>query len=106
METCAHCGGPVKVIPKALAALAGQALASIEDQQVIDKILGHLKTKEGLPLLPDALPETRAPPQGSLFCWYQDSLMILLAAADRWRLLAFDNTCSKKRHEDVNSGSA
>ena len=28
---CPECGGTVKVIPKALAALAGQALACIED---------------------------------------------------------------------------
>jgi len=51
VETCAHCGGAVKVI------------ACIEDQQVIDKILSHLKKKDGLPLPPDALPEARAPPQ-------------------------------------------
>ncbi|HIJ28946.1 MAG TPA: IS91 family transposase [Gammaproteobacteria bacterium] len=50
VETCAHCGGAVKVI------------ACIEDQQVIDKILSHLKKKDGLPLPPDALPEARAPP--------------------------------------------
>jgi hypothetical protein len=37
VETCTHCGGPVKVI------------ACIEDQQVIDKILSHLKKKDGLP---------------------------------------------------------
>jgi len=30
-------------MPKALAALAGQALASIEDTAVIDKILAHLE---------------------------------------------------------------
>jgi len=30
-ETCPECGSTVKVIPKALAALAGQALACIED---------------------------------------------------------------------------
>jgi hypothetical protein len=55
VETCAHCGGAVKVI------------ACIEDQQVIDKILSHLKKKDGLPLPPDALPEVRAPPQTNLF---------------------------------------
>jgi hypothetical protein len=55
VETCAHCGGAVKVI------------ACIEDQQVIDKILSHLKKKDGLPLPPDALPEARAPPQTNLF---------------------------------------
>ncbi len=55
VETCTHCGGSVKVI------------ACIEDQQVIDKILSHLKKKDGLTSPPDALPETRAPPQASLF---------------------------------------
>lgn len=42
METCPHCGGPVKVI------------ACIEEQQVIDKILAHLKEKEARapPILP------------------------------------------------------
>ncbi len=54
VETCVHCGGSVKVI------------ACIEDQQVIDKILFHLKKKDRLPSSPDALPETRAPPQTSL----------------------------------------
>ena len=29
IETCGACGGEVKIIPKALALLAGQALASI-----------------------------------------------------------------------------
>jgi hypothetical protein len=67
VETCTHCGGPAKVIPKAFAALTGQALANtsdrcIEDQQLIDKILSHLKKKDRLPSLPNALPETRAPP--------------------------------------------
>ena len=33
-----------------------------EDQQIIDKILSHLKKKDRLPSLPDALPETRASP--------------------------------------------
>jgi len=55
VEICSHCGGAVKVI------------ACIEDQQVIDKILTHLKKKDRLPLPPDALPEARAPPQTSLF---------------------------------------
>ena len=50
VEICSHCGGAVKVI------------ACIEDQQIIDKILSHLKKKDGLPLSPDALPEARAPP--------------------------------------------
>ncbi len=55
VEICSHCGGAVK------------ALACIEDQQVIDKILTHLKKKDRLPLPPGALPEARAPPQTSLF---------------------------------------
>ena len=55
VEICSHCGGAVKVI------------ACIEDQQIIDKILSHLKKKDGLPLSPDPLPEARAPPQTSLF---------------------------------------
>jgi hypothetical protein len=50
VETCTHCGGPVKVI------------ACIEDQVVIDKILFHLEKKGNLPSTPDTLPETRAPP--------------------------------------------
>ena len=72
VESCAYCGGPAKVIPKALASLMGQALADtsdrcIEDQQIIDKILSHLKKKDRLPSLPYALPEARAPPQTTLF---------------------------------------
>ncbi len=43
------------------------AIACIEDQQVIDKILSHLMKKDRQPLPPDALPEARAPPQTSLF---------------------------------------
>ena len=53
-------------MPNALAALAGQALACIEDPGVIRRILDHLDrlapTTE-----PDALPEPRAPPQVGLF---------------------------------------
>jgi hypothetical protein len=54
IETCEHCGGAVKVI------------ASIEDPLVIQKILSHLNTKndEVVELLP---PQSRAPPQISLF---------------------------------------
>jgi hypothetical protein len=55
VETCTHCGGAVKVI------------ACVEDQEVIDKILSHLRKKGCLPLPSDVLPETRAPPQTSLF---------------------------------------
>jgi len=63
---CEECGGAVKVIasiedpvviPTALAALAGQALK---------QILAHLERKaESKEFNP--LPESRAPPQGSLF---------------------------------------
>lgn len=45
IETCPACGGAVKVIPKALATLAGQALACIEEPVVIKRILDHLKQK-------------------------------------------------------------
>ncbi len=55
VETCVQCGGSVKVI------------ACIDDQQVIDKILSHLRKKDRLPSHPDLLPEARAPPQTSLF---------------------------------------
>ena len=67
VKTCAQCGGSVKVMPKAFAMLTGQALACIEDQVVIDKILLHLETKDELPSTPDTLPETRAPPPDNLF---------------------------------------
>jgi hypothetical protein len=52
--TCEQCGGAVKVI------------ASIEDPLVIQKILSHLNTKNDdvVELLP---PQSRAPPQISLF---------------------------------------
>jgi len=51
IEVCSHCGGSVKVI------------ACIEDQDVIDRILAHLRDKEqGTPTLPHLAPPTRAPP--------------------------------------------
>jgi hypothetical protein len=56
IETCRECGGDIKIIPKALAALEGQALASIEDPAVIQKILAHLDdnaTSAATTLLPD-----------------------------------------------------
>jgi len=56
VETCDKCGGDVRIIPKALAPLAGQALASIEDPVVIQKILAHLDntaTSAATSLLPD-----------------------------------------------------
>jgi hypothetical protein len=52
IEVCSRCGGPVKVI------------ACIEDQDVIDRILAHLRDKEqGTPTLPHLAPPTRAPPE-------------------------------------------
>jgi len=60
IETCTHCGGHAKVV-------ADTSDRCIEDQQIIDKILSHLKKKDRLPSLPNALPETRAPPQTTLF---------------------------------------
>jgi len=54
IETCTQCGAPVKVI------------ACIEDPNVINKILTHLKKKDERQ---DAvrLPESRGPPQARLF---------------------------------------
>ena len=52
IEVCGRCGGSVKVI------------ACIEDQDVIDRILAHLRDKEqGTPTLPHLAPPTRAPPE-------------------------------------------
>jgi len=65
IETCPACGGAVRIMPKALAMLAGQALACIEDPAVIRKILDHLKSKDET-REPFPLPESRAPP-GALF---------------------------------------
>jgi len=51
IEVCARCGGPVRVI------------SSIEDQDVIDRILTHLRQKEQeTPTRPLLVPPTRAPP--------------------------------------------
>ena len=64
IEVCDHCGGQVKVIPKTLAALAGQAFASIEDPEVIEQILKHLKQKAAKADTAKhrELPPERAPP--------------------------------------------
>jgi hypothetical protein len=59
VETCDHCGGSVKVI-------ADTSDRCIEDQSIIDKILSHLEKKGEWPLMPDSLPEARAPPQANL----------------------------------------
>ena len=51
IEVCARCGGSAKVI------------ACIEDQDVIDRILNHLRQKEQeTPTRPLLVPPTRAPP--------------------------------------------
>ena len=51
IETCGRCGGSVRVI------------ASIEDQETIDRILDHLRQKEQeMPTRPLLVPPTRAPP--------------------------------------------
>jgi hypothetical protein len=63
IEICRACGGAVRIMPKALAALAGQALACIEDPVVIKKILAHLDRKDA-PQQTGLLPEGRAPPAG------------------------------------------
>ena len=54
IETCNQCGGKVKVI------------ASIEDPDVIQKILAHLDGKSSEENLV-VIPESRAPPQQDLF---------------------------------------
>ena len=51
IEVCGRCGGSVKVI------------ACIEDQDIIDRILAHLREKEQeAPARPLLVPPTRAPP--------------------------------------------
>jgi hypothetical protein len=51
IEVCSRCGGSVRVI------------ACIEDQDVIDRILAHLREKEQeAPTRPLLVPPTRAPP--------------------------------------------
>jgi hypothetical protein len=56
----------MKVIPKALAALAGQALACFEDPEVIQKMLTHLQLNTEA-ATPSPLPEPRAPPFSDVF---------------------------------------
>ena len=52
IEVCGRCGGSVRVI------------ACIEDQDIIDKILAHLRKKEqDTPTLPHLVLPTRAPPE-------------------------------------------
>ena len=54
IETCSECGDDVRII------------ASIEDPEVIRKILAHLD-KKVTPTGTGMLPETRAPPATGLF---------------------------------------
>ena len=57
IEICGRCGGSVRVI-------ADASDRCIEDQDVIDRILAHLRDKEqGTPHLPHLAPPSRAPPQ-------------------------------------------
>ena len=52
IEVCGRCGGSARVI------------ACIEDQDVIDRILAHLREKEqDVPTLPLLVPPPRAPPE-------------------------------------------
>ncbi|MCP3882548.1 MAG: IS91 family transposase, partial [Sulfitobacter sp.] len=67
VSICPQCAGEAKVMPKAFALLTGQALACIEDQSVIDKILQHLQAKGALPPPPELLPATRASPTSDWF---------------------------------------
>jgi hypothetical protein len=62
IETCRECRGTAKVMPKALAALAGKALTCIEDPVVIEKILAHLQGTDASVATP-LRPESRAPPR-------------------------------------------
>ncbi|MFC1329260.1 MAG: hypothetical protein G8D66_00535 [gamma proteobacterium symbiont of Ctena orbiculata] len=55
VSICPQCGGEAKVI------------ASIEDQQIIDKILAHLMKKGALPPPLELLPATRASPDSGWF---------------------------------------
>jgi hypothetical protein len=55
VSVCPKCGGEARVI------------ASIEDQQIIDKILAHLMKKGALPPPPELLPATRASPGSDWF---------------------------------------
>ena len=63
IQTCRECGGAVRFMPNALAALAWQALACIEDPVVIKKILTHLG-KKVTPQETGLLPQGRAPTAG------------------------------------------
>ena len=67
IEVCARCGGSARVI------------ACIEDQNVIDRILAHLREKEqDVPARPLLVPPTRAPPATlSLFAGSESKITML-----------------------------
>jgi len=67
IETCSEGGGDIKIIPKALAPLAGQALASIEDQMLIRKIHAYLD-KKAASVATGLIPQCRAPPPTFYTC--------------------------------------
>ena len=57
IEVCGRCGGSARVI-------VGAPNRCIEDQDVIDRILAHLREKEqDVPTLPLLVPPPRAPPE-------------------------------------------
>ncbi len=57
IEVCGRCGGSVRVIVDA-------SNRCIEDQEIIDRILAHLRDREqDIPTLPLLTPPTRAPPE-------------------------------------------
>ena len=68
IEVCSRCGGAVKVIVDA-------SNRCIEEQDVIDQILAHLREKEqDVPARPLLVPPTRAPPTTlSLFAGKESS---------------------------------
>ena len=76
IETCAQCGGMVKVI------------ASIEDPVVIEKIFSHLNKKTSK-IDRERLPESRAPPQFNLFEWSQMNKSKELVCITAWEVLSF-----------------
>ena len=67
IEVCSRCGGSARVI------------ACIEDQDVIDRILDHLREKEqGTPTLPHLAPPSRAPPEAlPLFAGSESKITML-----------------------------
>ena len=64
---CGRCGGSVRIV------------ACIEDQDIIDRILAHLESKEqNPPALPHLAPPTRAPPETlPLFAGSESKITIL-----------------------------